>query len=136
MTRMRLWASATIIAFVILITFALSVPHTRDVRVETLPTVTASVPVVTLRDSFQKGLHTISGSIEAPNACTLVSASSTLVGNASSTEGILVTISMPSDSGVCLQIPTRASFQVTLLAPASLPITVTVNGSPASTTPS
>ncbi len=136
MNPVRLWISAVIIAFVVLIAFALSVPHTRDNGVkEPFPSVTASIPAVTLHDVFKKGVHTISGSIEAPNACTLVSASATLVGNASSTEGILIAISMPPDSGICLQTPTRVRFQATLAAPAYLPITVTINGSPATTTP-
>ncbi|MDP2655250.1 MAG: hypothetical protein Q8P17_01680 [bacterium] len=135
MNRMRLWVSAAIIAFVILVVFALSVPHTRDVKVDVeLPLDTENVPSVVLRDSFKKGIHTISGSFEAPNACTSVNASATLVGDVSSKESILVTISMPSDSGVCLQAPTRTSFQTTVSAPANLPISVTVNGFLASTT--
>lgn len=137
MNPIRLWVSAAIIAFVVLVAFALSVPHTRDIRVkEPLPSATTSVPAVTLRDAFKKGVHTISGSIEAPNACTLVSVSATLVGDASNAGSILVAISMPPDSGVCLQVPTRVRFQTTLAAPAYLPITVTVNGSSATATPS
>ena len=135
MNRMRLWVSAAIIAFIILVAFALSVPHTRDVKVDVeLQTETENVPSVVLRDSFKKGVHTISGSIEAPNACTSINASATLVGNVSSKESILVTISMPSDSGICLQVPTRISFQTTVSAPANLPISATVNGFLASTT--
>jgi hypothetical protein len=41
---------------------------------------------------------------------------------------------MPSDSGICLQVPTRISFHTTVSAPANLPISATVNGSLASTT--
>jgi len=135
MNRMRLWVSAAIIAFIILVAFALSVPHTRDVKVDVeLQLETENIPSVVLRDSFKKGVHTISGSIEAPNACTSVNASATLVGDVSSKESILVIISMPSDSGVCLQAPTRTSFQTTISAPANLPISVMVNGSLASTT--
>ena len=69
MSRKHLWISATIIACVIFISFALSVPHTRDVSVEQSLAETANIPLVTLRDSFRKGVHTISGSFEAPNAC-------------------------------------------------------------------
>lgn len=123
--------------FVILISFALSVPHTRDVA-QKLPStdVTTSVPVVILHDVFKKGVHTISGSLETPNACTPVNASATLVGNASSTQSILVSVSVQSDSGICLQLPTQASFQTTISAPANLPFTVTVNDSEATITPS
>lgn len=137
MSHKRLWVSAAIIAFVILIAFVLSVPHTRNVGEKFSPLIeTASVPSVTLHDSFKKGLHTISGSLVAPNACAPVSASATLAGNASSTQSILIAISLQTDSGVCLQMPTQMNFQTTISAPASLPIMATVNGSPASTTPS
>ncbi|NNM84077.1 hypothetical protein HKL94_02595 [Candidatus Parcubacteria bacterium] len=136
MTSTRLWLSALIIALVVLVAFMLSVPHASDVGVKpTAPTV-ASTPAVTVHDVYKKGLHTISGSVEAPNACALVSATATLIGNASSTQSILVAVTLQTDSGICLQVPTNANFQTTLAAPAKLPITATVNGSPASTTPS
>lgn len=135
MNRMRLGVSAAIIASAILATFALSVPHTRDVAKESpLPVAPTSTPVVAMRDSFKKGLHTISGSVEVPNVCSTVSVSATTSGNASSTGNILVAILIRPDSGICLQVPTKASFQTTILAPAHMPITLTVNGSPATTT--
>ncbi len=132
MNHMRLWVAATIIAFFILITFALSVPHTRDVEVETaLPSLTTSVPVVTLHNAFKKGLHTITGSIETPNACAAVSTEARVMSGASSTEHILVAISMRTDDGICLQLPTPIAFQTIITAPAHLPIIATVNGAPA-----
>ena len=137
MSHKRLLVSSAIIALAILISFVLSVPHTRDVAQKLPSTVEAtSIPVITLRDSFKKGVHTITGSLETPNACTVVNASATLAGNASSTESIIVAISVRSDSGVCLQLPTQASFQTTISAPANLPFNITVNGSPATTSPS
>ncbi len=136
MTSTRLWLSALIVALVVLVAFMLSVPHASDVGIKpTAPTV-ASTSAVTVHDAYRKGIHTISGSVEAPNACALVSATADLTGNASSTQGILVAITLQTDSGICLQLPTSIDFQATLTAPAKLPITVTVNGSPASTTPS
>ncbi|MHB8660625.1 MAG: hypothetical protein ACYC75_01640 [Minisyncoccota bacterium] len=136
MNRTHLWAAAAIIALVIVIGFVLSVPHTRDViRTPQLQPV-AAVPLITLHDAFKKGLHTITGSIEAPDACAIVTATSTLEGNASTTESIQVAVSMPSDTGVCLQMPTNMDFSTTIAAPAQLPITATVNGSTASTTSS
>lgn len=129
MKHSRLWIAAAIIALVVITEFVLSVPHTRDVA-QTLTSniASTSVPLVTLRDVFKKGTHTISGSLSAPNACTTVS-----VQAASSTEGILVEISMPTDVDICLQLPTLLTFQTTLAAPAELPFIVTVNGSVAST---
>ena len=110
-------------------------PHTRDVAstAESLSEA-QSVPTVELRDVFKKGMHTISGSLIAPDACSSASAEAVLQGNASSTEGILVEISLPETSGICLQLPTRVTFQSTLAAPADLPITATVNGIAATTT--
>ena len=93
-------------------------------------------PTVVLNNAFKKGLHTISGSIEAPNACSLVSASATVVENASGTQSILVAISLQKDEGICLQVPTRINFKTTISAPANLPITATVNGFPADITSS
>ncbi|MBI2096506.1 MAG: hypothetical protein HYT43_02650 [Candidatus Taylorbacteria bacterium] len=135
MNRMRLWVSAAIIALVILVVFALSVPHTRDIAVSRAPvSETEITPSVIVRGSFKKGVYEISGSIEAPNACAAVSASAALVNDASGNESIAVSIEMQEDSGICLQAPTRMLFQTSLSAPANLPITATVNGIPADVT--
>ncbi len=137
MSYKRLWVASAIIASVVLVGFVLSVPHTRDVD-SPLPSASAptSVPLVTLRDSFKKGLHTITGSIQAPNACTTVTAGASLLGDASNASGIVVALSMPEDSGICLQVPKQVNFTVTISAPANLPIHATVNGTTASTTAS
>lgn len=135
MRHSRLWLAATIIALALIIGFVLSVPRTRDIGDTSLPqSVVAGVPSVALRDSFKKGVHTITGSIEAPNACAVVSANAAHLNEASSTESILLEISLPEDAGVCLQMPTPMSFSATVSAPADLPITVTVNGAPATAT--
>lgn len=136
MNHTRLWIAAGIIAFIIIAGFVFSVPHVRDVARAPVPQAAPIVPTVTLRDTFKKGVHTITGSLETPDACTLVTATTTLEGNASSTESILLALSMPEDTGVCLQLPTRVDFSTTIIAPALLPITATVNGSVASTTSS
>lgn len=134
MSHRRLWISAAIIALVIVIGFVFSVPHTRDIEeMNTLSSEPESVPEVSLRDSYRRGVHTITGSLTAPNPCTKVSATAELLGNASTTESIVVRVSMPADDGVCLQLPTRMSFETKLSAPAELPFTVLVNGTVAST---
>jgi hypothetical protein len=135
MSHTRLLISAAIIIVIVLIVFTISVPRTRDVQLNTPePEKTVNVPLATLSSSFKKGLYTISGSVEAPNACTTVSASASVGGNASSTESILVEVLTQTDSGVCLQIPTRVSFETTISAPANLPLTLIVNGVLATTT--
>ncbi len=134
MGHRRLWAAAGIILAVIIIGFALSVPHTRDVPQALAPTASSSsVPAVTVRDTFKKGVHTITGSVTAPNACANVSAESLLQGDALTTESILLNISLSDDVGVCLELPTQMPFQATLSAPANVPLAVTVNGLPATT---
>lgn len=128
----RLWLAATIILVFIVAGFVLSVPRTRDIPQESvLSTATSSAPAVALRDTFKKGVHTLSGSLLAPNACTSVTAEAFLQGEASTTENILVALTMPEDTGICLQLPTKMDFKATLSAPADLPISVTVNGAPA-----
>lgn len=133
MNHMRLWAAAGIITLIVVLGFMLSVPHTRDAALPLTPQAEAAVPSVMLRDSFKKGVHTITGSILMPNACATLAADAIMTGSASSTQAIVVEITTENDTGVCLQIPVAANFSVTIPAPASLPITATVNGSVAST---
>lgn len=137
MSHKRLWIATAIIAVVILAGFVLSVPHTRDVvDVSSSQIAATSAPRVSLHDSFKKGVHTITGSIEAPNACASVSAQASLVGDTENASGILVALSLEKNSGVCLQIPSEISFTTTISAPARLPIITTVNGESATTTAS
>ncbi len=134
MHHTRIWISAGIIAAVVLVGFALSVPHTRDVPHAPATTTASTTPAVTLHDAYRRGTHTLTGTIVAPDACSVVSADATLVGDASSSQSIALSISMPPDSGVCLMLPTVMPFSATLSAPAQLPVTVTVNGEAATTT--
>lgn len=132
MNQKRLWVVTAIIALIIVVGFVFSVPHTRDIPLEkATEEVEQTIPQVTLQDVFKKGLHTITGSLEVPNACVAVMANATLIG-----EGIEVAISLSSDEGVCLQVPTIVTFKTTITAPAQVPLSVTVNGVAASTTPS
>jgi hypothetical protein len=131
MTHTRLWLSATIIACIILAGFALSVPRARDGALPPeVPAVPEAVPAVTVHDVLRKGTHTITGSLEAPNACTTILAEASLVKG----EFIMIRISMPQDSGVCLQEKSVINFTTTLAAPDILPIRSTVNGIAATTT--
>ena len=134
MNHTRLWVVASILAFIIFAGFLLSAPHTRDIVEVSAPHATTSVPTVALHDSFKKGVHTITGAVSAPDACTAVTAQATPVGTASSTDSILVVVSMPLDSGICLKRSTSIHFSTTIAAPAGLPITATVNSAAATTT--
>lgn len=132
MNQRRLWVAASIIALVILAGFTLYVPHTRDSGApQTSVTAVVVVPPVTVRDSYKKGIHSITGSLEVLNACVRVTAIATTTGG-----GIRLAISTQVDTDVCLQLPTRAIFSTTITAPANLPITATVNGVQSTTTTS
>lgn len=127
MTHTRLWIVATIIAGIILAGFVLSVPHTRDISEPVSSTeATITPPVVKVRDTYKKGTHTITGSVEAPNACTVLSAAA-VYDEAASAPAIRIALSMPKDTGICLQQSVALTFSVTVGAPANMPITATVN---------
>jgi hypothetical protein len=134
MKQKRFWTAAAIIACVVAFGFLVSAPHTHDVARRTATPDKIPAPTVALHDSFKKGIHTITGSLSAPDACVIVTADATISGNASSTERIQLAISMPPDVGVCLQLPTVVDFSIAIPAPAHLPISATVNGRAASTT--
>ena len=135
MSHTRLWIAATIIALVIAFGFMLSVPHTRDLPGVLPASATAtSAPIVALSDVYKKSMHTISGSVMAADACASASADAILVGEATSTQRILVRVTLSDEPGVCLELPTRETFQATIAAPARLPLAVTVNGASATTT--
>lgn len=133
MNQRRLLIAAAIIGGAIIIGFVLSVPHTRDLPRPVEPEkVTPAIPTVSLHDGYKKGVHTITGNVTAPNACTQVAAHASL---ASSTQSIVVAATFAADSGVCLQVPTRITFSTTLAAPGGLPLSATVNGVSATITP-
>lgn len=134
MSQKRLWIAAAIIGAFIIVGFLISVPHTTPDSMSASPFEATPVPSVALRDSYKKGQHTITGSVMASTACAAVTAEATLQEVASSTGRIVVALSLSTDTGVCLQLPTPFGFSVTLAAPAALPISVTVNGVEASTT--
>lgn len=135
MNQKRFWIAAGIIAVIIIGGFVLSVPHTTELKEAALMAPAAAVPQVSLHDAYKKGVHTISGSVTAPDACGQLSAAASL-GGASTSPSISVALSLSDPSGVCLQVPTPMPFKLTVSAPEDVPIEVTVNGQTASTTAS
>ena len=132
MSHTRLWVAATIIAVFILTGFVFSVPRVQDLPIPiSTDEAVVEVPSVTLHDSFKKGVHTITASILAPNACATVTASTTL-----QNESILIALKVATDTSVCLQMPTLMKISSTITAPADMPIVASVNGVMASTTES
>lgn len=135
MLQRRLWLAASIIAVVIVGGFALSVPHTREAGAP-LPAEAEQENAVriTFTDTSRRGLRTISGSVLAPDACSILHATSSLEGDASTTEKVIVTLDMPPSTGVCLELPTEMAFSTALMAPASIPLEIHINGVLATTT--
>src|SRR6185369_11548792 len=124
-----------IIAVIILGGFILSVPHTRDVQEpQGNGSATAPTPIVKVHDVYRKGTHTITGTVQAPNPCTTLSTNAALSGDASSTQSIALTLTMPEDTGICVQQAVSLSFSATIAAPADTPISASVNGVPATVT--
>jgi hypothetical protein len=132
--QMRLWAAALILAALIIVGFVLSVPHAREVREAGGELGASTTPLVSLHDVYKKGVHTITGSVMAPDACTQVSVEATLSDLSSST--ILLALTMPPDEGPCLTIPTPTPFTTSLTAPRDALVEVRVNGLIASSTSS
>ena len=130
----RLFVTALIILGVVIVGFAISVPHTKELAMEKKDTETHLPPSVALQDTYKKGVHTYTGTIIAPNACVSATAEARLQGDAPDTESILIDVSMPQDSGVCLMRETLITFSTTLTAPDALPIQVMINGEVASIT--
>jgi len=136
MTHMRLSSAAIIIAILIGVAFMFSVPRVvrdgeQEQRVEE---VVAKAPEVELSDSYKKGVHTIMGSIVAPNACTTLTAEASHAQSADSATVINLAITTASNDGVCLQLPTKVKFTTSIEAPADVLIQqTTVNGVVATT---
>lgn len=132
----RLRAAAAIIALAVAAGFLFSAPRTGDVAPAEEPkAANPATPFVSLRDSFKNGIHTITGSVEAPDACATAVAQASLEGDTPKARRIVVAISLESGAGVCLQLPTRTNFSATIAAPAGVPLSAAVNGVSAATAP-
>jgi len=126
----RLWAAAVIIGVIIVGGFVLSIPRAREVA-DGSPLEATSTPRIMVHDVFKKGIHTISGSVLAPDACATVSVEASLVG-----EEISLALSVSEDTSICLEVPTSVTFSTSVTAPAGASIRTTLNGVPVVTTDS
>lgn len=137
---MRVGYAALIIAGAIFVGFVFSIPRTTEVETsQEAPPITqekfsTEIPVVSITDSYRRGVHTIKGSLVLPTPCTTLSAEARADTNASTTESITILLTAPTDSGVCLRLPERRAFSVSVEAPEGIPILVFVNEVAASTT--
>lgn len=129
----RLWVAALIIIVVVVGIFVLSVPRAREVASPTGSTTASAQLPITYHDSYKKGMHTITGTVMVPDACTTITADASL-DTTSGSPRIELALSVPTDDQICLQVPTRLSFSVTVAASASTPIDVLLNGEMATST--
>ncbi len=127
-TRLAIGVLIGIIAF----SFFFSVPRTRDIVESTvLTTAMSEAPDVSLQDVFKKGVHTLTGSVEAQNACANLSVEALHEDAGAPEAHIRVAITLTPYEGTCLQLPTRMRFSAQISAPAKLPVVATVNDRPA-----
>lgn len=132
MFRLALFVFGGVI--IVIAAFAFFIPHTNRGDELAPPVVVESKPLVavTYTGTYKNGLHSLKGSVLAPTPCTELSATAAV---ASGTPQIIsVELSMPPDTGICLQKLTELPFSVTASAGADAKVEVFVNGEPASTT--
>lgn len=73
--------------------------------------------------TYAKGSYTISGTIMLPNQCHRVETTGAFESGV-----VRVTISVPSDEGICLEIPTQETFSLTVAGEEGATTEVLVNG--------
>lgn len=80
----------------------------------------------TYEDDFDDGVHTISGSVMAETPCQQVNAQASHIEGG----GIRVDVTVTEPEGICLQRPTKLSFEAEVEAPEEAAVAVFVNGEP------
>lgn len=109
--------------------YALFIPQTnKDEVVAPVEGNPEPAPIVTLDATYRRGVHTISGTIEAPTPCTLVGVESAVA--SSTPASITVSLTLTPDEDICVQVVTPLPFSVTAAAPEDAVIAVTVQGKP------
>jgi hypothetical protein len=130
MHNRRMYILSGGIALALILGFALSAPHLREVKLAATSGGQGTLPAVYLHDSYRKGLHTITGQVQVPDACTGVSASA----DAAASSSIVVSLTMPASEGTCLMLPATTTFSVSVAAAQGAELRATINGTDASTT--
>lgn len=77
----------------------------------------------TYASSFSKGTYTVTGTIELPNQCHRIESAGVF-----ENDTVRVSVSVPPDEGICLEIPKEGDFKVTVDAPEGAAVEVYVNG--------
>lgn len=122
------FAAFVIVVFLGTVLFALrtsEAPHTTEPL-----TASSTPPAVSLKDSYKKGAHTLTGSLTVPTPCHSVTASASFLPS-EVPPTIRVDVDAPADDGLCLTLPTDKTFSLSVSAPQDVPTVVYVNGIPA-----
>lgn len=134
---MRVWIGVGIFLGVFIIAFAIFALRTTEGPAAATATVpdAAAITDVSVTDTYtsKSGLHTIKGTATVPNACTPLTATTSM--SAASSTVIRVDLSAERGTGVCLELPTEVSFSVTSDAPKDDSVEVYANGALAATAP-
>jgi hypothetical protein len=120
-----------VFVLVLIVGFVIFIAHTQDGSVPKEKTAT-STPVSILESvssSYSKGTYTIKGKVQVPTPCYQVTAAAT----AASTT-IRVDLSIPTDTGLCLEEPAIDAFSVSVVAAKDASLEVYINGSLATST--
>lgn len=134
---MRKWIFIGILLGVLIIAFGIFVLRISESTVphEAEPQETGSaITDIHFTDTYRKGIHTIKGTATVPTACVEFSADITAPSGTSTP--IRVDLSAPADSGICLELATSVSFNLSVTAPAEAPIAIYTNGMLATSTES
>ncbi len=124
-----------IVAFVVLsiVSFSPRLPDGKRSVVTVETPVTSPIKIVSLKDSYRRGKHTIKGSVSIPTVCYTVDFKSLLVPS-TTPQVIRVDLLIPKDSGRCLELSSTGSFKIIKKAPKNSIIKVYINNTFATST--
>jgi hypothetical protein len=109
--------------------FAIRITEGPSQAVRKTATASSSVTLLSVKDSYSKGTHTVSGSVLVPTVCTPLTATSSV-----SETAIRVDVNSTEDTKVCLQLPATTTFKISADADIDTPVQIYVNGTLATTT--
>ena len=125
-----------ILAAFVVVGISVSSKHLPDGSLTSATTATTSAPTITLAafsDSYHRGVHTLSGALITPTPCYAVSPHTELV--PSTTPSLIeLNLSVPTDTGRCLELSATTTFRITQRAPRRAVVSVFVNGALATST--
>lgn len=99
-------------------------------QADTAPTPTG-VPAVTLEQTYDEGVHTLSGSIPLADRCQTIAVTALLQSESS----IRLDIVRSVDEGLCLELPIDAEFEVEVEAVEEATVQIFVDGTRATLAP-